>query len=95
MAKEQKVKAPEPRDVLRAELAQLLMEHEDLPRIERTKEGLVISRGEVDLVVRVIQKKERVEANAIVETIERETWEVPLNPELAEPVEVEEQEEAV
>lgn len=71
MAKEKKV---ELRDVVRAELAQLIMEARDLGEILRTKEGLVIQetndKGEkVHLVVRVIQKKSLVGQGDVVETI--------------------------
>ena len=66
MAKEKKVEA---RDVLRKEIAELLMEAKGLTEIGRTKEGLVITDGEQDLVVRVIQKKDRVEKKDIVEVL--------------------------
>ena len=69
-AKEKKVVL---RDVLRAELAQLIMADRGLPSIERTKEGLVVQElGEdgkvVHLIVRVIEKKSLVEKADIVET---------------------------
>lgn len=66
MTKEKKVEA---RDVLRKEIAELLMEAKGLTEIGRTKEGLVITDGEQDLVVRVIQKKDRVEKKDIVEVL--------------------------
>ena len=66
MVKEKKVEA---RDVLRKEIAELLMEAKGLTEIGRTKEGLVITDGEQDLVVRVIQKKDRVEKKDIVEVL--------------------------
>lgn len=64
--KEKKVEA---RDVLRKEIAELLMEAKGLTRMGRTKEGLVITDGEQDLVIRVIQKKDRVEKKDIVEVL--------------------------
>ncbi len=67
--KEKKVEA---RDVLRNELAQLIMANRGLNEIGRTKEGLLVQEGENDLIVRVVQKKDKVEKNAIVETIQRE-----------------------
>lgn len=62
-----KEKKVEPRDVLRKELAQLIMEAKGLEEIGRTKEGLVFTEGEQDLVIRVIQKKGKVEGKDIVE----------------------------
>ena len=69
-AKEKKVAL---RDIVRAELAQLIMADRGLPEIGRTKEGLVIQeKGDegqlVHLVVRVIEKKSLVEKADIVET---------------------------
>lgn len=63
--KEKKVEA---RDVLRKEIAELILKARGLTEIGRTKEGLVVTDGEQDLVVRVIQKKDRVEKKDIVET---------------------------
>lgn len=67
--KETKEKKVTLRETLRAELAELLKEKEGLAKIGRTKEGLVITRGEETAVVRVILKKEAVEAKDIVETL--------------------------
>ncbi len=68
MAEKGKQKKVEARDVLRKELAKMLMEAKGLETIGRNKEGLVIRDGEQDLVVRVIQKKSKVEQADIVET---------------------------
>jgi len=64
-----KEKKVELRDVLRKEIAVLLMEAKGLTEIGRTKEGLVVTEGEQDLVIRVIQKKDKVEKKDIVEVI--------------------------
>lgn len=71
------VKKLEVRDILRNKIAQLIMEDLGISEIGRSKEGLVISTSDgKDLVVRVIQKKERVEKADIVEIIKREFQEV-------------------
>jgi hypothetical protein len=57
------------REVLRAELAEILKEKEGLAKIGRTKEGLVVVRGDETAIVRVILKKEAVEAKDILETL--------------------------
>ncbi len=67
--KEKKEKKVEMRDLVRQELAELIMEARGLIEIERTKEGLVIREGEQDIVVKVIQKKARVEKADVVEVI--------------------------
>ncbi len=64
--KEKKVEA---RDILRAELAQLVMEAKGLDEIKRTKEGLVVTEDGQDLVIRVIQKKAKVEGKDVIEVI--------------------------
>lgn len=67
--KEVKEKKVTLRETLRAELAEMLKEKEGLAKIGRTKEGLVITRGEETAVVRVILKKEAIETKDIVETL--------------------------
>lgn len=57
------------RDVVRNELAGLIMEARGEVFIDRTKEGLVIREGSETLVIRVIQKKDMVERKDVVETI--------------------------
>lgn len=64
--KEKKVEA---RDVFRGELAQMIMRERCMTGIRRTKEGLVVTVDGQDLVIRVVQKKERIEAADVVETI--------------------------
>ena len=71
MAKEKKV---ELRDVVRNQLAQLIMFDRGLDLIERTKEGLVVQEVNEDgtvthLIVRVIQKKSLIEKADVVEVI--------------------------
>jgi len=57
------------RETLRSELAEMLKASEGLTKISRTKEGLVVKRGEETAVVRVILKKNAIEANDIVEEL--------------------------
>ncbi len=64
--KEQKVTL---RETLRAELAEVLKAKEGVEKIGRTKEGLVVRRGEETAVVRVILKKEAVNQEDIVEEL--------------------------
>lgn len=64
-----KEKKVELRDVLRKELAQLVMEAKGLDEIKRTKEGLVVTEDGQDLVIRVIQKKAKVEGKDVIEVI--------------------------
>ncbi len=87
-AKEKKV---ELRDVVRAQLAQLIMADRGLGEIVRTKEGLVVQevndKGEaVHLVVRVIQKKELTGQGDVVETIVAEADEADEAEDVAEDV---------
>ena len=65
-AKEKKVTK---REILRAELAILLKTAKGLEAISRTKEGLVITDGETDLIVRVIEKKDRIKKVDVVEVL--------------------------
>lgn len=69
MAKQKKV---EVRDEIREEIAQLLMAQFGLETMNRTKEGLVLPVGDKDLVIRVVQKKERVTQGDVIETLEFE-----------------------
>ncbi len=66
---EKKEKKVEMRDLVRQELAELIMEARGLTEIERTKEGLVIREGEQDIVIKVIQKKNPVAEADVVEVI--------------------------
>ncbi len=66
---EKKEKKVEMRDLVRQELAELIMEARGLTEIERTKEGLVIREGEQDIVIKVIQKKNPVAETDVVEVI--------------------------
>ncbi len=53
------------------EAAQILMEAMDLDTVGRSKEGLVFNRGEEQVVVKFIQKKNKVYHEDIVEEIAR------------------------
>jgi hypothetical protein len=53
------------------EVAQILMEAMDLDELNRSKEGLVFNRGEEQVVVKFIQKKNKVYREDIVENIAR------------------------
>ena len=53
------------------EAAQILMEAMDLDTVNRSKEGLVFNRGEEQVVVKFIQKKNKVYHEDIVEEIAR------------------------
>jgi len=53
------------------EAAQILMEAMDLDTVNRSKEGLVFNRGEEQVVVKFIQKKNKVYHEDIVEEISR------------------------
>ncbi len=64
--KEQKVTL---REIVREELAILIMEQRGMVEIGRTKEGLVIEEGEEVVVVKIILKKGQVEKKDIVETL--------------------------
>ncbi len=70
MSKEGKEKKVEMRDVIRTEVAQLLMKERGLETMVRTKEGVVLTVGETDFVIRVIQKKEKVKQGDVVDVIE-------------------------
>lgn len=77
MSKEKKV---EMRDVLRSELAQMIMKEFHMTGIRRTKEGLVVRREDKDLVVRVVQKKELVGDADVLEVIPFEDWDsIPMD----------------
>jgi len=52
------------------------MEKFELEKIGRTKEGLLVKVGDEDVIVRVILKKEKVEAKDIVEFITKDAEEV-------------------
>jgi hypothetical protein len=67
--KEEKAKKVTAREVIRAELAEILKREKGLEKIARTKEGLVLVVGEETVVIRVILKKEKIEANEILETL--------------------------
>jgi hypothetical protein len=67
--KEEKEKKVTLRETLRAELAEILKETEGVAKIARTKEGLVVKRGEETAIVRVILKKTAVEAKDVVEEL--------------------------
>ncbi len=69
MAEKGKVKKVEARDTVRNMLADLIMRGCGMDSISRTKEGLVVNVGEQDLIVRVIQKKSKIEKADIVEVI--------------------------
>lgn len=88
MSKEKKV---EMRDVLRSELAQMIMKEFHMTGIRRTKEGLVVRREDKDLVVRVVQKKELVREADVLEVIPFEDWDsIPMDGEEDAEEEVEE-----
>ena len=53
------------------EVAQILMEAMDLDELNRSKEGLVFNCGEEQVVVKFIQKKNKVYREDIVENIAR------------------------
>ncbi len=92
---EKKEKKVEARDLVRQELAELIMEARGLTEIERTKEGLVIREGEQDIVVKIIQKKAKVEKADVVEVIKfGGAAEEPTEEPAAEEVEEEEEVEA-
>lgn len=93
MAGKGKKKKVESRDIVRNMLAQLIMEAEGTERISRTKEGLLVTLGEQDLIVRVIQKKSKVESKDIVETITLESLTVEAVEETGETAEEVEAEE--
>ncbi len=93
MAGKGKEKKVESRDIVRNMLAQLIMEAEGTERISRTKEGLLVTLGEQDLIVRVIQKKSKVESKDIVETITLESLTVEAVEETGETAEEVEAEE--
>ncbi len=69
MAEKGKAKKVEPRDIWRNKVAQLIMEDMGLGEIGRTKEGILVRDGDQDIIIKVIQKKDKVEAKDIVETI--------------------------
>ncbi len=69
MAEKAKEKKVTLREIVREELAILIMEQRGMVEIERTKEGLVIEEGEEVVVVKVILKKDRVEKKDIIETL--------------------------
>lgn len=66
------------RERVRDHLADLIMKEHFLDEIRQTKEGLVLSLREGDVVIRVVLKKERVEAQDVIDTIKRDrekkTW---------------------
>ncbi len=66
--KAKKVKVTE-REIVRNALAENLKEAYGLEKIGRTKEGLVLEVNGVNVVVRTILKKEKIEAKDIVETL--------------------------
>ncbi len=70
MAEKAKEKKVTVREILREELAILIMEARGMERIGRTKEGLVVEIGEETVVVKTILKKDRVEKKDIVEILE-------------------------
>ncbi len=69
VAEETKEKKVTLRETLRTELAEMLKESEGVTKIARTKEGLVVKRGDETAVVRVILKKATIEAADIVEEL--------------------------
>ncbi len=83
--KEQKVTL---REIVREELAILIMEQRGMSEIGRTKEGLVIEEGEEVVVVKIILKKGQVETKDIVETLK--LAELVKEGEIAEEMEEEE-----
>ena len=87
-------KKVEMRDVLRNKVAQLVMAEFGMAEIARSKEGLVINVEDKSLVIRVIQKKERVEKADIVEVIKAKGAEgaIEVECETAEDVETQETE---
>lgn len=76
MAEKGKEKKVTAREELRGVIAGLLMEEFGLEKIGRTKEGLLVKVGDEDVIVRVILKKEKVEAKDIVEFITKDAEEV-------------------
>ncbi len=69
MAEKVKEKKVTLREVVRDELAKLVMEARGMEEIGRTKEGLVLREGEETVVIKVILKKDAVETKDIVETL--------------------------
>ncbi len=69
MAEKAKEKKVTLREVVRDELAKLVMEARGMEEIGRTKEGLVLREGEETVVIKVILKKDAVEKKDIVETL--------------------------
>ncbi len=69
MAEKVKEKKVTLREVVRDELAKLVMEARGMTEIGRTKEGLVLREGEETVVIKVILKKDAVETKNIVETL--------------------------
>ncbi len=67
MAEKAKEKKVTLREVVRDELAKLVMEARGMEEIGRTKEGLVVREGEETVVIKVILKKGVVEKKDIVE----------------------------
>ncbi len=57
------------RETVRADLAQMILREFGLSELPRTKEGLLLQEDEADVVIKVIQKKDRVENQDIVEVI--------------------------
>ncbi len=70
MAEKAKEKKVTVREILREELAILIMEAKGMEKIGRTKEGLVVEIGEETVVVKTILKKDKVEKKDIVEILE-------------------------
>lgn len=69
--KEKKEKKVTEREKFMYEAAQMFMEQMDLDFIYRTKEGLLFERGEEQVVLKFIQKKNRVYREDVVEEIAR------------------------
>ncbi len=94
MAEKAKEKKVTLREVVRDELAKLVMEAKGMAEIGRTKEGLVLREGEETVVIKVILKKDAVETKDIVETLKlaelAKVAEVAETAELAEELETEE-----
>ena len=68
MSEKGKEKKVELREIVRGELAQMILKEQGLEGIGRSKEGLVLEVNGVNVVVKTILKKEKVETKDLIET---------------------------
>ncbi len=73
---EKKEKKVTEREKVMREVAQMVMQGYDMDAIYRTKEGLMVEKDGEQIVMKFIQKKNRVTQEDIKETIEREYGDV-------------------